>query len=208
MDTLSKARFLAEAGTYDSCGPKACQVNIKKGLGGIYSASAEHESCRMFKTLMSNRCIHDCRYCVNRAGCAMNSVSFEPDELARLQMKLKEEHGVNALFLSSAVTKDAGGQNEKMLEALRLLRQKYHFQGYIHLKVLPGTSREHIRQGSEPANRMSINIEAPSKHHLHELSTTKDYYGDILKRQRWISRMLTGQSTQLIITGHASDRAP
>ncbi|MGM5481744.1 MAG: radical SAM protein [Nanobdellota archaeon] len=208
MDTLSKARLLSEAGTYDSCGPRTCQVDIQEGLGGIYHAKAEHATCKMFKTLMSNSCTHDCKYCVNRSGCSKRPVSYEPDELAQLFIQLHRNHDINALFLSSAVPGNPDDEMTRMIEAVRILRQKHLFSGYLHFKVLPGTSRDLIKEASRFANRMSINVEAPSKQHMHELSSNKDYHNDILKRQRWIAQhsLSGGQSTQMIVTTETSDK--
>jgi predicted DNA-binding helix-hairpin-helix protein len=87
-----------------------------------------------------------------------------------------------------------------MLQTVRLVRHKYHFKGYIHFKVLPGTSYELVKQASELASRLSINVEAPSKSRLGELSSVKEFKSDILRRQFWISRMKlsSGQTTQII----------
>ncbi|MFW5866027.1 MAG: radical SAM protein [Nanoarchaeota archaeon] len=208
MDTLSKARLLSEAGTYDSCGPKTCQVDIQEGLGGIYHAKAEHRTCRMFKTLLSNACTHDCKYCINRTGCPKRPVTYEPDELARLFMKLHRDHDVNGLFLSSTVPGNPDDEVERMIEAVRILRQKHGFSGYLHFKILPGTSRHLIKEAARFADRMSINVEAPSKQHMNELSTNKDYANDILKRQAWIANhdLSGGQSTQMIVTNETTDK--
>ncbi|NTV23813.1 MAG: radical SAM protein [Nanoarchaeota archaeon] len=208
MDTLEKAGILGKAGKYDSCGPKMCEVNISQGLGGIYHAKAEHESCRIFKTLMDNRCSFDCRYCANSAGCKKKGASYEPEELANLFSYLNKNHGVNGLFLSSAITGDQDKVTEKMLEAVRLVRHKHGFSGYVHFKVLPGTSYDLIKQASELSSRMSINIESPNKQVLSELSSCKDYKIDILRRQAWVSKMdlASGQTTQMLVNDMSTDK--
>ncbi|MFH1770761.1 MAG: radical SAM protein [archaeon] len=208
MDVLAKAKILGDAGRYDSCGPKACEVKVDQGLGGIYTAKAEHKECRLFKTLMDNRCSFDCKYCPNAVGCTKKPTSYEPDELAKLFMHLHHKLEVEGLFISSAVTGNPDGMTEKMLEAVKLLRNRYRFNGYVHFKVLPGTSYELIKQASELSTRMSINIEAPNKEVLAELSTNKDFKNDLLKRQAWISRLglAGGQSTQMIVNNLATDK--
>ncbi len=207
MDILEKAKILSNSGQYDSCGPKMCEVRIKSGLGGIYYAKAEHKSCRIFKTLMENSCSFDCKYCANRSGCSKQKASYEPRELARVFDYLRKTEGVHELFLSSAVAGEPDRVTERMLEAVRIIRGDYHFRGYVHFKVLPGTSYELVRQASELSNRMSINIEAPSRAVLSELSSCKDLRTDILKRQAWISRLglSGGQTTQVIVNNLASD---
>ena len=210
MDTLEKAKILGEAGRYDSCGPKQCEVKVDNGLGGIYHAKAEHRTCRLFKTLMNNSCSFDCKYCPNASGSGNGGkkASYEPKELASLFWYLHKNLAVEGLFLSSAVAGEPDRVTEKMIEAVRLLRMEYNFHGYIHFKVLPGTSRELIRQASELSNRMSINVEAPNSDVLGELSSCKDYKTDILRRQSWISRLSlrSGQTTQVIVNGLSTDR--
>lgn len=121
-------------------------------------------------------------------------------------MHLVKNIGVHGLFLSSAVDKDADKTTEKMLSAVRLIRFKHHFKGYIHFKVLPGTSYELIKQASELSDRMSINIEAPNKSILSEFSSCKDYQTDILRRQAWISKLSKNQTTQFIVNSISTDK--
>lgn len=204
---MQKARFLSDAGQYDSCGPKACDVDLQNGLGGVINATAEHKECRLFKTLMTNTCSLDCRYCANRSGCGKRRVAYLPEELSDLFMHLHEKHRINGLFLSSGIAGDADQATERMLEAARLLRHRRGFRGYLHFKVLPGTSYELIKQASELATRMSVNIEAPNKQVLSELASNKDFKHDIIRRQAWVKRLRPpgGQSTQLIVNGLATD---
>lgn len=208
MNLLQKAKVLADVGKYDSCGPKACEVKLDKGLGGIYHAKAEHKTCKIFKTLMDNNCSFDCKYCVNAKGCSKKKASYKPEELASLFNYLNKELDVKGLFLSSAVAGDSDKVTQKMLDCVRIIRNKYSFKGYIHFKVLPGTSYELIKQASEVSDRMSINIEAPNKDILSELSSCKDYKIDILRRQAWISKfkLQSGQTTQMIVNNLSTDK--
>ncbi|RMF55753.1 radical SAM protein [Candidatus Woesearchaeota archaeon] len=208
MNLFQKAKILGEAGRYDSCGPKMCEVKIGSGLNGIYHARAEHKTCRLFKTLMSNACSFDCKYCSNANNCTKKKAKFEPKELATLFNHLNKKLGVHGLFLSSAVSGNPDRVTEEMIEAVEILRYKYNFNGYIHFKVLPGTSRHLIKHAAELSTRMSINIEAPSSSVMSELSSCKDFKIDILRRQAWISRMNLsgGQTTQLILNSLATDK--
>ncbi len=208
MNTLDKAKILSKAGHYDSCGPKMCEVNVNQGLGGIYYAKAEHETCRIFKTLMDNNCSFDCKYCANSNKCTKTKASYEPEELATLFNHLHKNLDVKGLFISSAVAGNPDKVTEKMIDAVKIVRNKYNFKGYVHFKVLPGTSYDLVKQASELSNRMSINIEAPNKEVLSELSTCKNYHSDLLKRQAWISKLglRSGQSTQMIINDMATDK--
>jgi predicted DNA-binding helix-hairpin-helix protein len=207
MNILEKAQILTNSGEYDSCGPKACEVKVNSGLGGIYYAKAEHKTCRLFKTLMNNTCKFDCKYCGNSSGsCKKKKASYKPDELAKIFMHLHKTLDVEGLFLSSGIAKDPDSVTENMLEAVYKLRFEYKFRGYIHFKILPGTSYELIKQASKLVTRMGINIEAPNKGVLSELSSCKDYKIDILRRQAWISRLTKNQATQLIVNNLSTDK--
>jgi len=206
MDILEKAKILTNSGEYDSCGPKACEVKVNSGLGGIYHAKAEHKTCRLFKTLMDNSCSFDCKYCANSISCKRKKAKYEPKELATIFDYLRKNLAVEGLFLTSAIGPDPDKTTEKMLEAVRILRFQYKFQGYVHFKILPGTSYSLVKQASELATRMSINIEAPNKSVLSELSSCKDYKIDILRRQAWISKLHKNQTTQMIVNNLATDK--
>lgn len=209
MNTLDKAKILSSAGKYDSCGPKMCEVNVNKGLGSIYHAKAEHKTCRIFKTLMDNNCSFDCKYCQNSNHCTKKTKArYEPEEFASLFNYLNKNMDVNGLFISSAISKNPDKVTEDMIDAVSIVRKKYNFKGYVHFKVLPGTGKDMIKRASEISDRMSINIEAPNKSVMSELSNCKDYKNDLLKRQRWISKLnlMSGQTTQIIINDLATDK--
>jgi len=206
MEIFQKARILSESSKYDSCGPNSCEVKINSGLGGIYHAKAENKTCRLFKTVMENDCSLDCKYCGNSAHCKKTKASYKPQELANLFTYLHRTLAVEGLFLSSALSKDPDQITEKMIKTVKILRYKKKFRGYIHFKILPGTSYELIKQASELSTRMSINIEAPTSSVLSELSDCKDYKIDILRRQLWISKFHKNQTTQLILNKLATDK--
>jgi predicted DNA-binding helix-hairpin-helix protein len=204
MNTIEKTRILGDSGKYDSCGPRACEVKVSEGLGGIYYAKAEHKTCKLFKTLMNNSCSFDCKYCPN-ASSKTQKAKYEPEELASLFNTLVKKFDVHGLFLSSGIASDPNKTTEEMIEAVNLVRFKYNFKGYVHFKILPGTSYDLIKQAYELSNRMSINIESPNKNILSELSNCKDYKIDILRRQSWISRLHKNQTTQLILNNMSTD---
>jgi predicted DNA-binding helix-hairpin-helix protein len=207
MNTLQKARILGDAGKHDVCGGEICKpptfTDGLQNLPGIIKAKSENgHSCSLLKTLYTNACHFDCKYCANRAGnCQKKLTQYQPEELSGLFMALVKKRIVAGLFLSSGIAGDPDRTTQGMLDAVRLIREKHHFRGYIHFKVLPGTSFELVKQASELASRMSINVEAPSRARLSELSSVKEMNTDILRRQSWISRMKlrSGQTTQMIV---------
>lgn len=209
MDVVEKIKVLGRGAKYDSCG---CEVRKKKDedmfkdaiQSAIYETTSETGvKTKLFKTLMANSCAYDCRYCINSSGCRNKGkkMSYEPEELARTFMHLYKNNYVEGLFLSSAITGNADVSAEKMVEAVSIIRHRHGFRGYIHLKVLPGESYDLVKRSAELATRLSINIEAPNKDRIREISSTKEYSSDILRRQTWIRkfRLGAGQTTQIVV---------
>jgi predicted DNA-binding helix-hairpin-helix protein len=191
MSVLQKIKILGEAASYDTVCGSPRSVNRNKSITDslsscIYKSRSENYSCRLLKVLMTNKCSHDCKYCANRAQRQKTIAEFHPMELAQSFMIMQKQGLVDGLFLSSGIAGDAEVATEKMLATVRTLRNDYRFRGYIHFKILPGTTREQIKQAAELCTRLSINIEAASKSRLSEVCSMKDYRSDILKRQLWI----------------------
>ncbi|MFX0136985.1 MAG: helix-hairpin-helix domain-containing protein [Candidatus Hodarchaeota archaeon] len=161
----------------------------------------------VLKVLFSNKCIHDCGYCFNSTQSLYKKTSFESQELAKLFMNLYIRKFIKGLFLSSAVVRNAEKTMEQMVETVEILRgPQYNFNGYIHLKVLPGASYDLIKRGAVVADRMSVNLEAPNKSRFIELSSTKNFKSDIITRLRWLSELKaenncirSGHTTQFVV---------
>ncbi|MBD3164522.1 putative DNA modification/repair radical SAM protein [Candidatus Woesearchaeota archaeon] len=211
MNTLQKVGILGDSAKWDSCASSASPRKIKTndrignaaGCGICHSFTEDGRCISLWKTLYSNACSFDCKYCPNSAGCNINKARFGPEEFARVFMSLYVRNYVEGLFISSAVEKDADRTTESMIGAVELIRNKYKFQGYIHFKVLPGTNYDLIKHASDFSDRMSVNLEAPNKSRMSEISSVKDYKTDILRRQAWLKRMKipSGQTTQLVVGG-------
>lgn len=186
---------------YDVCGGSK-----EEGLGFIYDVSTPRGKCPMFKTLQSNACSYDCKYCHNNKKVRNKTASYEPDELARTFIVMQRQHNLCGLFLSSGVAGDANKSTEKMIESVKIIRNNFRYSGYIHFKVLPGVSYDLIKEASGYVDRVSINIETPNKSRLQDLSDIKDYKIDILRRQSWIHKLHNNQTTQMIVgAGGESD---
>jgi len=204
MNTLEKLKVLGSGAKYDtSCGGDNRKTHPEQPVYGIYNAVAYGKCMPMLKVLQSNKCIHDCRYCANSCR-ELPRASFEPKELAGVFENFLKKGYVEGLFLSSAVDGNQDLAAEKMIETAEIIRGRIGFRGYIHLKALPGTSRDCVERLCELANRVSINIEAPSKGRLNELSGTKDFGTDILRRMEWLSELkrkgrLTNFTTQFVV---------
>jgi predicted DNA-binding helix-hairpin-helix protein len=200
MNLVEKAAILGNAGRWDAC--TAGLPSVVNKFGGICRSTTEGGGCmRLFKTLMTNECSFDCRYCQNSVNANRQTASYRPEELARVFVRLYEGNLADGLFLTSAVSKSADDTTSGMLEALKLIRLYYGFRGYVHFKILPGASREYVREACVYADRVSVNIEAPGANFLSELSGMKDFKVDILRRQRWIRdfKPTSGQTTQMVV---------
>lgn len=181
--TLHTLRILAESAKYDaSCASSgSSRKNSPGGVGNAlpsgvcHSFSADGRCISLLKVLLSNRCRFDCAYCVNRRSSDVPRASFEPEELASLVMGFYRRNYIEGLFLSSAVQGNADNTMERMVEVLRLLRKRHRFNGYIHMKAIPGASRELVEEAGRHADRLSVNIEIPSEASLKRLAPEKDY---------------------------------
>jgi hypothetical protein len=160
----------------------------------------------LFKVLMTDECLNDCAYCINQVDLKRHRSAFQPEELAATFMEFHRLGYAAGPFLTSAISGGAPHSMEPMLKAVDILRHNYGFDGYIHLKVLPGAPFQYVEQACRLADRVSLNVEAPSPKHLARLSSGKDLEKDILAPMRWIKGLLgrpgisaSGQTTQFIV---------
>lgn len=208
MNTLEKIRVLGAGAAYDSCGCETTDKNRRRidvPRDGIYPATGpDGRKTILLKVLQSNECSGDCAYCVNTCSRETTRASFEAEELANLFTTYHREGIVEGLFLSSGVGRDAEACMDEVLSTVELVRRR-GFTGYVHTKILPGANRDQVARAAELSTRLSINIEVPGKRRLSELSSTKDFRLDILRRMRWVGdevlkgRVPGGQTTQFIV---------
>ena len=208
MTTLEKMKILTDSAQYDLCDYVSHNKSSQINLPGIYEATG-HNGCKipLFKTLLTNKCKNDCKYCINQSKRNFTRLELSPEELAKAFLGYYNRGIVNGLFLSSGISGDVDSTMDKQIETVNILRKKYGYDDYIHLKVVPGASKDSIKRAMALANRVSINIEAATPSGLAELSSTKDYNKDILKRLSWINSLQhksttypnSTHTTQLII---------
>jgi putative DNA modification/repair radical SAM protein len=199
MNIKEKVELLGAASKYDVCG-NAQKCNIP----GVCTAWGPDGRCvNLYKVLMTNSCTYNCNFCANRASKGGVRAGFKPQELVDSFMHLYRGNYVEGLFLSSGIAGDPDRTMEKMVEAVTLLRKE--FGGYVHLKIIPGSSYEMVKQACEAADRVSINLEAPGKDRLDCLSHDKNFKLDILRRAAWVKRMghkgliPSGHTTQFVV---------
>ncbi|RME24309.1 MAG: radical SAM protein [Deltaproteobacteria bacterium] len=156
----------------------------------------------MLKVLLDNSCHGDCAYCAQRAGRPTRRDRFEPEELARLFDGLVRAGRVQALFLSSGLGADSRRTMDRMLATAELVRKKYRFRGFLHLKILPGAEPAQVEQAARLAQRISINMEAPTADRLARLSARKDFHGQIVRALNHIRRAVSDPAT--LARGHTT----
>ena len=181
LSTQDKIAILAESAKYDvSCSSSGSEHNYKTGeLGSTHKSGICHtftsdgRCVSLLKVLLSNICIYDCAYCINRTSNDIRRTAFTPRELADLTINFYKRNYIEGLFLSSGIIKNEDHTMELLLQTLRILRHEYHFNGYIHVKLIPGSSKALIHEATLLANRVSSNIELPSSKSLALLAPQK-----------------------------------
>ncbi|WP_390607516.1 putative DNA modification/repair radical SAM protein [Dorea longicatena] len=179
--TQEKLQILADAAKYDvACTSSGSSRRGKKGelgnteaCGICHSFAADGRCISLLKILMTNHCAYDCKYCINRASNDVKRATFTPEEICELTIEFYRRNYIEGLFLSSGVLKNPTYTMEKMCETLLLLRTKYHFNGYIHVKTIPGASDELLAAAGYLADRISVNLELPTEESLRTLAPNK-----------------------------------
>ncbi|HMK44839.1 MAG TPA: radical SAM protein [Dissulfurispiraceae bacterium] len=197
MDTIEKLKVLSADSQYDlacACGTSDLDRR-KRGLDGkwLYPVSLPQGGYSiLLKTLLSNTCSNDCKYCPLRSETDVRRCTLLPEEVARVFMDYLKKKKVFGLFLSSGVIGTPDHTMDRINAVARLLRHKHKFRGYIHLKIIPGASDAAIEDSIALASAVSLNIETPGKRHFQALSSKKDYDNDILRPIKLMSK-LTGR---------------
>ncbi len=207
LDPSQKLRALGMGAKFDVSGyPSLLSAKRRMRYSFIYPAVGKGGRLfPLFKVLQSNACVGDCYYCANRQGRDFRRIKFSPEELARLFIRHYEGGVAQGLFLSSAIYAKPDRVEEEMLETVRLVRGKYGFKGYIHLKVIPGADAQLIAEAAKLVDRLSLNLESPGPAHLSRLSSSKDYSGQLMGGLEKIvslhrkSPLKAGVTTQLVV---------
>lgn len=217
MNLLDKLTILTDAAKYDaSCTSSGVIRGSRPGMignttssiaGCCHSFSADGRCISLLKVLMTNYCVYDCKYCINRRSNDTRRTAFTPRELAELTVQFYRRNYIEGLFLSSGVLRDPDYTTLRMIETLRLLRREFAFNGYIHAKAIPGTSPELVQQLGYLADRLSVNIELPSQKGLAALAPDKSKAA-ILAPMRLIEAQGRQNKEELVKYRHAPAFAP
>lgn len=238
MNVLDKLSILADAAKYDaSCASSGAGrrsslgqgggIGSTEGMGICHSYTPDGRCVSLLKILLTNFCIFDCAYCINRVSSNVRRARFTPKEVVDLTLDFYRRNYIEGLFLSSGIVKSGDHTMEQLVEVARSLREDHQFRGYIHLKTIPEASPELLALAGRYADRLSINVELPTESGLTALAPQKDAIGirGAMGQLRWhideskeARRAVTrakpprfapaGQSTQMIVgADDADDRA-
>ena len=234
LDLQAKLAILADAAKYDaSCASSGTSkrdsrggkgVGSSEGMGICHAYAPDGRCISLLKILLTNSCIFDCAYCINRKSSNVRRARFTSEEVVRLTLAFYKRNYIEGLFLSSGIIRSSNYTMEQIVEVARSLREDHDFRGYIHLKTIPDADPELVRQAGLYADRVSINVELPTEAGLTELAPEKDSAriagamrdmkssiveaDDAAKRFRSAPRFApAGQSTQMIVGADAASDA-
>lgn len=215
MTVLEKLTILTDAAKYDAaCTSSGSSRSATPGslgnataCGICHSFAADGRCISLLKVLLSNSCVYNCQYCVNRVSRDTPRATFTPEELAELTIGFYRRNYIEGLFLSSGVLRNPDYTCEQMIRTLELLRGRYHFGGYIHAKAIPGADPRLIERLGLLADRMSVNIELPTQEGLRLLAPDKSKTS-ILRPMGYISGRIEESRHELAVYRHAPRFAP
>ena len=212
MDLDHKLDILAPAARFDACDsfsqggrryrPKRAAWSDS---GIVAEGGPDGKALPTFRLLMSSKCDWNCPYCPLRSGNDTPRAALAPEELANVFLPRYERGAAQGLFLSTGVDGDAHAATGQMLDGIEFLRKRHGYTGYIHLKLLPGASRDEVERAAHLADRLSLNLEAPSAAHLARISPERDWAGDVIARLAWArdwqreGLLPSGLATQFVV---------
>ena len=228
MQLIDKLSILADAAKYDaSCASSGAPKRSSEGQGGLgssngmgicHSYTPDGRCVSLLKVLLTNFCLYDCQYCVNRRSSDVPRARFSPEEVVRLTLDFYRRNCVSGLFLSSGIIRSADYTMEQLVQVARLLREEHEFRGYIHLKTIPDADPLLIEAAGRYADRLSVNVELPTDEGLKTLAPEKQlgsikramgtiYTGEqtVRNEPRAPRFAPAGQSTQMIIGADDTD---
>ncbi len=195
MDVVDKIDILSRDAQYDlscACGTKNADEHRTRNNEGswLYPVTvANGGSGIMLKTLISNICTSDCRYCPLREESDTRRTSLSPDEIANFFINVISHTPLIGIFLSSGIIRSADYTMDRLIATAQILRYKYHYKGYIHTKIIPGASEEAIYQAMKLSSAVSLNIETPGVNHFTKLTNKKNYISDVIEPLKYISHL-------------------
>jgi predicted DNA-binding helix-hairpin-helix protein len=207
MDGMQKLLGLAEHMGVEDPDPLIPQVEPGQELPSCHTSAAKNErtlpifhsslpngqKVPILKTVLTSACERNCYYCAFRAGRDMRRYTFKAEELASIYMNMYTSGAVKGIFLSSGVAGGGMRTQDKLIAAAEVLRQKFNYQGYLHLKIMPGAEYAQVERTMQLADRVSVNLEGPTSERLSRLAPQKMFLEELLKPLRWVEDIRTSQ---------------
>jgi predicted DNA-binding helix-hairpin-helix protein len=213
-DPIIKLHLMAEAVSYEVDDAPGCPLYEKKDhrksasemsideLPEIsYSTLPGGRKIPILKTLLSSACENNCNYCACRAGRSFRREVLSPEELADIFMVMYRKGYVQGIFLSSGIFRGAISTQDQLLKTAEILRYKYHYRNYIHLKIMPGAEHEQVFQAMKLADRVSTNLEGANPKRLYDLAPMKEFHSQLLNPLRWIEEIRQNKPASLAWDG-------
>jgi predicted DNA-binding helix-hairpin-helix protein len=201
MDPLQTLKELSSQMQFEADGDILNQAKVNPGAPACYSPKEDDNAFThaaqlpngqkivLLKTLLSSACERDCFYCPFRAGRDFRRATFKPDEFASLFSKMNRGGMAEGVFLSSGLAGGGVRTMDKLLDAADILRRKHNFKGYVHLKIMPGSEKDQVYRAMQLADRVSVNLEAPSAERLAKLAPHKIFIEELMRPLRWVEEI-------------------
>jgi len=190
-DTVQKLELLSDANHYEAAGD---QPETESRRGNYHPCVSEVSTPTgkkaILKAMMTTACEKNCFYCPFRAGRSRTQrITFQPEEMARTFDQMQRSGVADGIFLSSGIIKGGITTQDKIIDTAEIIRRKYRYQGYVHLKIMPGSEYDQVQRAMQLADRVSINLEGPTQERLNALAPKKDFTGDLLQRLQWTQQI-------------------
>src|SRR5688572_10919840 len=201
MDTIGRLKLLsgqmelehAEESLAEPAKP-ACFTPKEKRAAFVHPAQLPNgKQVHLLKTLLTSACERDCYYCPFRAGRDFRRATFKPQEFAEMFMKLNQAKMAEGIFLSSGIAAGGANTQNRILDTAEILRKKFGFRGYMHLKIMPGAEKGQVERLMQLADRVSINLEAPNKERLSKLAPNKNFFEELFQPLKWVEEIRLSQ---------------
>jgi predicted DNA-binding helix-hairpin-helix protein len=205
MDAISRLKLLSSQMSFEpdaersaNPAPPECFSPKEQDQAFVHPAQLPNgQKIMLLKTLLSSACERDCFYCPFRAGRDFRRATFKPDEFASLFSKITQAGAAEGVFLSSGLAGGGVRTQDQLLDTAEILRKKHGFQGYIHLKIMPGAEKEQVFRAMQLADRVSVNLEAPNTDRLARLAPHKVFLEELLRPLRWVEEIRRTQPAHL-----------
>jgi predicted DNA-binding helix-hairpin-helix protein len=197
MSELERLKLLSSQMHLEPAGGEECPPLSRNKKDSIYTSHAmlpNGKRIRLLKSLLTSVCERDCYYCPFRQGRDFRRATFKPEEFAKVFMYMHRAGMVEGIFLSSGVINGGVFTQDKILDTAEILRNKHQYQGYLHLKVMPGVQQAQVEQAMLLADRVSVNLEAPNTKRLRQLAPHKEFSEELLQPLRWADHIRRDKS--------------